>query len=89
MRSLRTPALDLDSVYGAGPEGQPALYERPEGTEPRLRLKVGETWGEPGVMDPHDHRGGLNMPGKVTQTRSGRLFVACQDLVAKAPPGST
>ena len=32
----RTPAFDLDSVYGSGPFGDPLLYEAD-----RMRLKVG------------------------------------------------
>lgn len=27
LENLRTPALDLDSVYGLGPDGQPCLYD--------------------------------------------------------------
>jgi hypothetical protein len=34
--NLRTPRLDLDSLYGGGPEGSPELYE-----DDQLRLKVG------------------------------------------------
>ena len=28
LRNFRTPALDLDCLYGAGPDGQPYLYQR-------------------------------------------------------------
>lgn len=36
LENFRTPALDLDSVYGLGPEGSPQLYERDPVT-----LKIG------------------------------------------------
>lgn len=38
----RSPALELDSVYGRGPEGSPELYE-PD----KVRLKIGTTTGRP------------------------------------------
>lgn len=41
--NLRTPALDLDNVYGQGPEGSPELYDgaRAADGEPSVYLKVG------------------------------------------------
>ncbi|WP_216072692.1 hypothetical protein, partial [Acinetobacter baumannii] len=30
--NFRTPALDLDSLYGFGPDGSPHLYERDAAT---------------------------------------------------------
>ena len=38
--NYRTPAFDLDHVYGAGPEKSPYLYEGEEGAE---RFKIGRT----------------------------------------------
>lgn len=48
LRNFRTPALDLDSVYGAGPEVRPFLYDDddPEGA----KLKRGDI----GSLDPTD-----------------------------------
>jgi len=43
--SFRTPALELDSVYGAGPDATPMLYERAASGAPRVKLKLGETAG--------------------------------------------
>src|SRR3954469_11260052 len=40
----RSPAFDLDSVYGSGPFGDPVLYEAD-----KLRMKVGAR-GAPGVV---------------------------------------
>lgn len=34
LRNFRTPRLDLDSVYGAGPEASPHLYQSAMSTEP-------------------------------------------------------
>ena len=35
--NARTPALDLDSVYGAGPDGSPLLYDPAD----RVKLRIG------------------------------------------------
>jgi hypothetical protein len=42
LRNFRTPELDLDSVYGSGPETAPYLYESPMqgGSEDRLLVAV-------------------------------------------------
>jgi len=49
----RSPSLDLDSVYGAGPDGSPDMYE-----SNGIHLKIGQTTGRPdfGVTDsfPND-----------------------------------
>ena len=57
LRNFRTPMLDLDSVYGAGPAAQPYLYQR---SDPELFL-IGRTSQNPGKGDatvpvslPHD-----------------------------------
>jgi hypothetical protein len=40
--NTRTPALDLDTVYGGGPRGNPELYEgRGRGVGPKLRIESG------------------------------------------------
>ncbi len=44
--NLRTPALDLDCVYGAGPADQPYLYEDDGAT-----LRTGSTEGDPAKKD--------------------------------------
>lgn len=51
MEQGRSPSLDLDSVYGRGPDGSPELYEAD-----KLHLKIGQTTGSPGVPDsfPND-----------------------------------
>lgn len=41
-RNFRTPALELDSVYGMGPEAAPYLYERVNGV-PTGKLLIGES----------------------------------------------
>lgn len=42
LEDFRSPALDLDSVYGAGPDAQPYLYEPgPHGAQFRLGRDVG------------------------------------------------
>ena len=49
----RSPSLDLDSVYGGGPDGSPKLYE-----DDKIHLRIGHTTGRPdfGVTDsfPND-----------------------------------
>jgi hypothetical protein len=37
----RTPSLDLDSVYGAGPDRQPSLYEFRRGEAPKFKVESG------------------------------------------------
>jgi hypothetical protein len=39
--NLRTPRLDLDSLYGSGPIDQPFLYDWKESSLPGIRLLVG------------------------------------------------
>ena len=49
LRNFRTPKLELDSVYGLGPDAQPYLYS-PEDDGKRFKLRIGETavgGGEP------------------------------------------
>src|SRR6185437_14148062 len=43
----RSPALDLDNVYGRGPDDQPYMYDR-------LRFHLGEVLTGQGVADAHD-----------------------------------
>lgn len=49
VRNFRTPMLDLDSLYGAGPNGQPYLYQL---SDPELFL-IGKTNRKPGAGDPN------------------------------------
>ncbi len=48
VRNFRTPRLDLDSLYGSGPNGQPYLYDL---SDPELFL-IGTTNEQPGGGDP-------------------------------------
>jgi hypothetical protein len=48
LHNFRTPKLDLDCLYGAGPVAQPYLYERSEEPE---KLLVGRTSSRPGEGD--------------------------------------
>jgi Animal haem peroxidase len=48
VRNFRTPMLDLDSIYGSGPQAQPYLYQL---EDPELFL-IGKTNIEPGGGDP-------------------------------------
>jgi hypothetical protein len=41
IHNFRTPLLELDSVYGAGPEASPYLYARPPRGQPTTRLLLG------------------------------------------------
>ena len=44
---FRTPALDLDNIYGRGPGDQPYMYDG-------LKFRLGETLSGQGVPDAHD-----------------------------------
>lgn len=46
--NFRTPQLELDSVYGAGPAGSPHLYERKN----KAKFVIGLTSPLPGLGDP-------------------------------------
>jgi hypothetical protein len=46
-RNFRTPALDLDSIYGAGPAASPFLYDQ---TRP-LKMLVGPASDDPAEVD--------------------------------------
>ncbi|MBD2777332.1 peroxidase family protein [Iningainema tapete] len=48
IRNFRTPMLDLDSIYGSGPDAQPYLYQL---EDPDLFL-IGTTNEQPGGGDP-------------------------------------
>ncbi len=48
LENFRTPMLDLDCLYGAGPAAAPFLYERGDNE----RLLVGRTSSTPGQGDP-------------------------------------
>jgi hypothetical protein len=60
---FRTPALDLDSVYGSGPDTQPTLYapsslSAPSPAVPKPLLRVGDDLGMDqftGIVTRHDH----------------------------------
>jgi len=56
-RNFRTPALDLDSVYGAGPVAQQELYEA--GDHIKLKIENG------GLFE--------DLPARSTPRRKGRL----------------
>jgi Animal haem peroxidase len=59
VRNFRTPALDLDSVYGLGPDGSRQLYARnagdADGKSPGPKLLIGRTINVPlgGVTGNH------------------------------------
>ena len=52
VKNFRTPMLDLDSLYGAGPDVQPYLYEFTPGPNPQERFLIGTTNENPGIGDP-------------------------------------
>jgi len=68
MTDFRTPALDLDSVYGAGPDNQPYLYhDNGDGTG-LSRFRTGDLLGSADLgatVNNHDHlRLGADETGK-------------------------
>jgi hypothetical protein len=64
---FRTPALDLDNLYGNGPGAQPSLYDRVDGR----KLAVGTTGpggpGDAGIKKP--------MPNDLLRTRQGLAVI--------------
>jgi hypothetical protein len=71
---FRSPALDLDSVYGRGPDDQPSMYDG-------LKLRVGNgsignaTVGENGSASPGRRRPHSEINATM-RTRSSRRFTA-------------
>lgn len=59
--NMRTPSLDLDSIYGEGPVLNPFLYEFPDGGMPTaIKLKLGQNRDEgPGGPGGAEGRTGL------------------------------
>lgn len=65
-QNFRTPALDLDNMYGLGPDGSRHLYARGtkggNGKDPSPKLLIGRTINVPFVIGPPitgDHRNDL------------------------------
>lgn len=50
--NFRTPALDLDSLYGSGPRDQPFLYKRDSGGTKSAQFLIGPVVKPPGDTDP-------------------------------------
>lgn len=64
---FRTPALDLDNVYGNGPGAQPALYDRID----QRKLAVGRT-APGGIGDPGIQK---LLPNDLLRTREGLAVI--------------
>lgn len=62
--NMRTPALDLDSVYGRGPALDPFLYEFPSSGPPTaVKMKLGvNTNSGPGGASDDNAPSGMNIP---------------------------
>jgi hypothetical protein len=58
INNMRSPALDLDSVYGRGPALDPFLYRFPDATLPptavKMQLGRNRPFGTNGTGGPHD-----------------------------------
>ncbi len=52
--SLRSPRLDLDSLYGAGPDDQPYLYEWTTQADRGVKLLVGSSTSQDGTLTVAD-----------------------------------
>lgn len=70
----RTPMLDLDSLYGRGPEHDPQLFER-DG----LRMRVGTTSPSPGHPEANRPGVGLDLPRFGTGTVEERRRAVIAD----------
>jgi hypothetical protein len=62
LANSRTPAFDLDSVYGAGPAGSPQLYAA-DGARLRLGAPLTGTPNDPGSVDLPRGAGGQALTG--------------------------
>jgi hypothetical protein len=69
--NFRTPGLDLDSLYGAGPQLAPYLYDRDSKGKLTGRLLIGKTEASPGL-------GGTTIPAgdhDLPRSRHGRAII--------------
>lgn len=65
IHNMRTPALDLDSVYGRGPALQPYLYQFPStGPSTAIKMQLGTNRN----AGPGGPGGNAGMPGMAVQT---------------------
>lgn len=62
--NFRTPALDLDSIYGSGPDVQPYLYQLPD----QDLFLIGTTNKTPGVGNPNIP---VELPNDLPRASSG------------------
>lgn len=71
LQNFRTPALDLDALYGLGPEQQPYMYERLPTGKITARMLLGRTDGE--ISQP----GGpfANFPNDLPRNSVGRALI--------------
>lgn len=67
--NFRTPRLDLDNVYGLGPDGSPQLYARDPAniTQPGPKLLIGKTLGVAGVPE--------SFPNDLPRSPQGRALI--------------
>jgi hypothetical protein len=68
VRNFRTPMLDLDSLYGSGPNVQPYLYQL---SDPELFL-IGNTNEQPGGGDPSIP---TKLPNDLPRAQSGLAII--------------
>jgi hypothetical protein len=68
VRNFRTPMLDLDSLYGSGPNVQPYLYQL---SDPELFL-IGNTNEQPGGGDPNVP---TKLPNDLPRAQSGLAII--------------
>jgi hypothetical protein len=73
LEDARTPAFDLDSVYGMGPELQPELYD-PGFPAKRARFKLGHT-GAAGAPDASGNTIPGNLPNDLPRGSDRTAFV--------------
>ena len=70
-QNFRTPALDLDSIYGPGPALAPFMYQRNDDTSTIPKLLIGRATESP------DLQGGTipDLPNDLPRSRLGRAII--------------
>lgn len=71
LQNFRTPALDLDALYGLGPEQQPYMYERLPNGKITARMLLGRTDGE----SPQPQGPFPNLPNDLPRNSAGRALI--------------
>lgn len=74
-QNFRSPALDLDSLYGPGPVLAPFMYQRDDKGRKLPKLLIGKAESSPGSIPPQPSTNIPAMPNDLPRTGHGRAVI--------------